>query len=124
MNEIDFLADTNFLIYILEGRQEVEIFADFSFAVSFVTEIELLGKKGISNNEKLVIQELLNACSIIDLNPAIKAKAIELKQQRKIKLPDSIIAATALYTDLPLLTADRGFDDISNLEAIIFELSP
>ena len=45
MNGIDFLADTNFLIYVLEGREEVEVFADFSFAISFVTEIELLGKK-------------------------------------------------------------------------------
>lgn len=123
MNGIDFLADTNFLIYVLEGRQEVEIFTDFSFAVSFVTEIELLGKKGITENEKLVIQELLDSCLIIDLNDTIKTKAIELKQQRKIKLPDSIIAATALYTDLTILTADRGFDDIPNLEAIIFELS-
>ena len=123
MNGIDFLADTNFLIYVLEGRQEVEIFTGFSFAISFVTEIELLGKRGITKNEKVVIQELLDACLIIDLNATIKAKAIELKQQRKIKLPDSVIASTALYTNLPLLTADRGFDDIPNLEAMIFEIS-
>ena len=55
MNGIDFLADTNFLIYILKGREEVEVFADFSFAISFITEIELLGKKGITDHEKKVI---------------------------------------------------------------------
>ena len=123
MNGIDFLADTNFLIYVLEGREEVEVFADFSFAISFVTEIELLGKKGITDHEKKVIQELLDACLIIDLNPTIKAKAIELKQQRKIKLPDSIVTATALHIGLPLLTADKGFDDIPDLKVIIFGLS-
>ena len=74
MNGIDFLADTDFLIYVLEGRQEVEIFADFSFAISFVTEIELLGKKSITENEKVVIQELLDACLIIDLTPQSKQR--------------------------------------------------
>ncbi len=94
MSGIDSLTDTNFLIYLLEGRPETELFADFSFAVSFVSEIELLGKKGISEAEKLVIQELLDACFLIDLHPTIKAKAISLKQSHKIKLPDALIAAT------------------------------
>ncbi|GAB3695247.1 hypothetical protein GCM10027592_17110 [Spirosoma flavus] len=79
MNGADFLADTNFLICLLEGRSEAALFADFSFAVSFITEIELLGRKGISENKKQVIQQLLDTCFIIDLHPAIKAKSIELK---------------------------------------------
>jgi hypothetical protein len=40
MNGIDFLADTNFLIYLLEGRPEAALFADYSFDISFITEIE------------------------------------------------------------------------------------
>lgn len=40
MNGIDFLADTNFVIYLLEGRTEAAAFASYSFAVSFVTKIE------------------------------------------------------------------------------------
>ncbi len=74
MTGIDFLADTNFLIYLLEGRPETELFADFSFAVSFVTEIELLGRKGISETELQVIQALLDTCFIIELQPTIKEK--------------------------------------------------
>lgn len=41
MSGIDFLADTNFLIYLLEERTEAAVFANYSFAISFVTEIEL-----------------------------------------------------------------------------------
>lgn len=119
MNGIDFLADTNFLIYPPEGRPEAERFADFSFAVSFVTEIELLGKTDMSEPEKQTLQELLDTCFIIDLHPAVKAKAIALKQSHKIKLPDTLVAATAYYSGLPLLTADKGFAGLPDLDLIL-----
>ena len=122
MSGIDFLADTNFLIYLLEGRQEAEIFADFSFAISFITEIELLGRKDISKEEIAIIQDLLDNCLIIDLNPSIKAKAIQLKQVKKIKLPDSLVAATAQYFGLTLLTADKGFENIANFDVFLLEI--
>ena len=120
--QIDFLADTNFLIYLLEGRPETELFADFSFAISFVTEIELLGRKGISDSEKAIIQELLKTCYIIDLQPAIKDKAITLKQKHTLKLPDALVAATSYHTGLPLLTADKGFTIFSDLDLVLLTL--
>jgi predicted nucleic acid-binding protein len=123
MNGIDFLADTNFLIYLLEGRPEAALFADFSFAISFVTEIELLGRKGISASEEQVIQELLETCFVIDLHPIIKRKAISLKQSHSIKLPDALVAATAYYSGLPLLTADRGFALLTDLDLVLITLS-
>ncbi len=119
---IDFLADTNFLIYLLEGRPETELFADFSFAVSFVTEIELLGRKGISETELQIIQALLDTCFIIELQPLIKEKAIYLKQRHKIKLPDALVAATAYNTGLPLLTADKGFATLPGLDLLLLTL--
>ncbi|GAB3997376.1 hypothetical protein GCM10028807_42410 [Spirosoma daeguense] len=123
MNGADFLADTNFLIYLLEGRPEAALFADFSFAVSFITEIELLGRKDMSSTEKQVIQQLLDTCFIIDLHPAIKAKAIALKQKHKIKLPDALIASTAYYSGLALLTADKGFANLPDLDLLLLDLS-
>lgn len=41
--KIDFLADTNFLIYIHEGSKIAEPFLEYNFAISFISEIELLG---------------------------------------------------------------------------------
>jgi len=49
--KIDFFADTNFLIYLLEGNNIAKPFLEFDFAISFVTEVELLGFKGISKPE-------------------------------------------------------------------------
>ncbi len=123
MNGIDFLADTNFLIYLLEGRPEAAAFATYSFAVSFVTEIELLGRHGLAADEEKAIRSLLADCVVIDLHTSIKDKAIALKQIRKIKLPDALVVTTAQTFGLTLLTADTGFRTIQDLDLILLELS-
>jgi len=45
--KIDFIADTNFLIYVHEGNKIIEPFLDYNFGISFISEVELLGFKGI-----------------------------------------------------------------------------
>lgn len=123
MNGIDFIADTNFVIYLLEGKEEVKVFEEYSYAISFITEIELLGNLNISEEEKLIIKELLKNCVIFDLNDSIKDITIDLKQYNKIKIPDAIIAATSLYLNIPLITADKYFGKINGLNAVILEIS-
>jgi predicted nucleic acid-binding protein len=39
----------------------------------------------------------------------------------RIKLPDAIIAATAIYLDLPLLTFDSDFHNIPELKLMILK---
>jgi len=51
--KIDFLADTNFLIYIHEGNNTVEPFLEYDFGISFISEIELLGLKE-SQNQRIL----------------------------------------------------------------------
>ena len=41
---------------------------------------------------------------------------IQLRWSHRIKLPDAIIAATAVSCGLPPLTADTGFFKIDNLQ--------
>ncbi|MDB5116792.1 MAG: hypothetical protein JWQ79_2284 [Mucilaginibacter sp.] len=43
MSGFNFVADTNFLIDIHEGKEKVEPFLDSSVIVSVISEIELLG---------------------------------------------------------------------------------
>jgi predicted nucleic acid-binding protein len=38
-------------------------------------------------------------------------------------LPDTIIAATSGYLKLPLLTADKDFQEIENVELIFYQVS-
>lgn len=59
MNGIDFLADTNILLYILEDLPQIEEVSNHSFVVSVISEIELLGRKDITSSEIKIIKELL-----------------------------------------------------------------
>lgn len=121
MNGVDFLADTNFLIHINQGHPLVAPFLAYSFAVSFVTEIELLGAFSISKNRRKQFKELLDDCLIIEMNSEIKIKCIEIRNQYKLKIPDAIIAATALILDVPLITSDKEFEKIRNLQIVYLQ---
>ncbi|ASU35924.1 VapC toxin family PIN domain ribonuclease [Mucilaginibacter xinganensis] len=37
-------------------------------------------------------------------------------------MPDAVIAATAIYFDLPLFTMDKGFKKITDLQAVILSM--
>ena len=68
----DFFADTNFLIYLHEGNKIVEPFLPFNFAISFVSEVELLGFKGITKKDEEKLKSLIQDCLLIEWNPEIK----------------------------------------------------
>ena len=106
--KIDFLADTNFLTFLLEGNSIVEPFIEYSFGVSFVSEIELLGHKGLKKTEENRLKALLSECFLIKWSQRIKEENIWLKRKYSFKLPDAIIASTCLNYNLPLATADKG----------------
>jgi predicted nucleic acid-binding protein len=120
--KIDFIADTNFLIYLHEGNSIIEPFLEYNFGVSFISEIELLGYHGISKQEETKLRSLLNDCFQIEWSSKIKDKTIQLKRKYKIKLPDAIIASTSLIYEIPLVTADKGFSKITELDLVLIEV--
>lgn len=119
--KIDFLADTNILINLLEGDRRLAVYTEKLLAVSFVSEIELLGMKGITKNEIVISQALLDDCILLPYSNEIKEIAIKLRQERKISLPDSLIAATGLHYELPILTFDKGFSKIPSIHLLLIE---
>ncbi|GHT73000.1 hypothetical protein FACS189456_2850 [Bacteroidia bacterium] len=121
-NGVDFLADTNVLIYVLEDHPIVKGIIQCSVAVSVITEIELLGKKGISLQEKEEVCSLLDDCEILNFTNEIKKLTIALKQQHSLKTPDAIIVATAKYFGLTLITADKKLKNINGVDVILLDL--
>lgn len=118
---IDFLADTNFLIFTSQGNSIVEPFLDYNIGISFISEMELLGVFSISKIQKSNVQNIINECFVIDMNTEIKKYAIQIKQKYKIKLPDAIIAATAIQYNIPFITADADFKVVKELNLIFLE---
>lgn len=117
----DFLADTNFLIYLLEGNESIKPFLSYSYSISFISEIELLGFADLSLQEEKKIINLISDSYKIEWNDQIKKHTIFLRRKYKIKLPDAIIAATAIAFDLPFISFDADFTEIKELDFILLK---
>jgi predicted nucleic acid-binding protein len=120
--KIDFIADTNFLIYLHEGNKIVEPFMEYEIGVSFISEVELLGFKGLTPYEEIALKAMLKDCIQIEWDTKLKEQTIGLRKKYAVKLPDAIIAATCLCNSLPLVTADQSFSKISELELFLIEV--
>lgn len=122
MNGISVVCGTNPLIYLLNGSQKAAGYLDGKqIWISVISELELFGKKGLTDEEKLEIDSLISSCIIADLNSGIKELTKEMMQTVNIKLPDAIVAATAMYLDLPLLTFDSDFTRVPGLKLFLLE---
>ena len=114
--------DTNIILYLLQGDKTLtEVLDNKQFYISFITQLELLSFPGLTRKDLKVINELLSECVIIDINSEIKDLTVKYRKNYKLKLPDSIIAATSLYLDIPLITAYTGFKKIKEIDLILYE---
>ena len=116
------LADTNVLVYFLEGRPQLSLYTDTNFVISIITEIEFLGVRYIQGIPIQKRESLIKECIVLPLDEAIKDLAILVKRQTNLKTPDAIIAATAIKYRIPLLTADKDFKKVPDLSLLLLEI--
>ncbi|WP_342265639.1 type II toxin-antitoxin system VapC family toxin [Cardinium endosymbiont of Philonthus spinipes] len=123
---VKYLWDTNTVIYYLQ-KQFPEIVRNYIHGllksgfptISVVTELELLCWKTDSSDGTKVLNKFLNKAPIIELEQPIKLKTVEIRKEIKIKLPDAIIAATAMVHKLTLITRNaKDFDSMHELKII------
>lgn len=122
MSGIRYVVDTNCFIYLLDENPILLPFIDSIWAFSYITEIELLSKSGITSSEDMIIKYMLSTCYKVEHTQQLTELVISLKREYKIKLPDAIIAATAKILNLPLLTADSGFTKLKTIDCILVEV--
>jgi predicted nucleic acid-binding protein len=112
MTENRFVLDTNAVIFLTTRGSvipsDLENDLDESnLFISVITEIELFAKTELSSNEEKNLRAFLSdRISIIDLTNEIKEEVIALRRSTRYKLPDCIVAATAITLNATLLTAD------------------
>ena len=83
--------------------------------VSAVTELELFAYSDLTAEEESLIEELLATISVIPLDSRIARLAALVRRSYRLKVPDSVIAATAMFTGSKLLTRNtRDFRKIPN----------
>lgn len=122
MNGNSVILDTNIVLYLLTGDQVLsELLNQKKLYLSFISQLELLGFRGITLKQQTEINKFIQECIVIDINEEIKQEVISLRKKSKLKLPDCIVIATARFLSLPLITSDQDFKSISFTEIIIYE---
>ncbi len=121
-----YLIDTNVIIDFSANRipkigsELLSKCFDEDPRISIITKIELLGFPFVTP----VIIDLVKVSSIIGLTDEIVDRTILIRKQHKIKLPDAIIAATAMGSELTLLSRNSAdFRKIKGLDYLdLFQL--
>ena len=86
--------------------------------ISVISQIEVLGYNAPVAAQKL-LADFMNDAEIAQLSEVIVQKTIEIRKLHKIKLPDAIIAATALVNGYQLISRDTNdFKNVSGLTVI------
>ncbi|MCY7391020.1 MAG: type II toxin-antitoxin system VapC family toxin [Leptolyngbyaceae cyanobacterium CAN_BIN12] len=104
-----YLFDSNILIYHLngelnsQGRALLKLGLLGNGTYSIISKIEVLGFQQPSAVE-LQARQLFSSLTEISLTSEITDQTIALRKLYKIKLPDAIIAATAIIQSLQLVT--------------------
>jgi len=115
-----YLIDSNAIIdFFKETLPEsgIKFLSNIDPIISIITFIEIFSNVKADEKEIEELQNFCNIATIYNLNNEIAALTIELRKNYKIKLPDALIAATALHYNLILITRNTAdFVKIERLE--------
>jgi len=105
------LLDSNLIIYAAEPAHTAlrEFIAANSPAVSAVSYVEVLGYHRLSDEHRHMFEKFFASSEIVHIVPRILDSAVALRQQKRISLGDSLIAASALEQGRTLPT--HNLDD-------------
>lgn len=115
------LLDSNIIIYaILPEFTELRAWCiSQDFSVSEITKLEVLGYWKLSSDDKQDFEAIFATAVVRPLSSSIIDRAVFLRQQRKMSLGDSLIAATAIEYNETLATRNVGdFIWIEELEIV------
>jgi len=122
MNGNKLLLDKNAILYVLSGDETLASFLNGKeLLISVITELELLSFKDITQKETKTITSFLSELKIENISEEIKKKTIEIRRSTSLKLPDCIIAATAIALNIPLITSDKQLSTVKGLDIVLYE---
>lgn len=108
-------------LYLVNGRLASPL-PEGKYSISIITEIELLSFSGLSEEEKQRVRNLLHVLDRVPLSDTVRDQTILLRRRNRLKLPDAIIAASALTQQAILLTNDQSFASVDGLDCKALQL--
>ncbi len=117
-----YLIDSNVVIDFCNGKLPAaakNLLFSIRPEISIITNIELFATKNISQQEFELLEKFVSISIVYPIDVSLVNACIEIRQNYSIKLPDAIIAATALTHGLILMTRNtKDFATILDLEVL------
>lgn len=119
--EVKLLLDTNAIIALLKENEELKKVTGTADAIfiSIISELEFKSFTNLSESDRRLFDSFTSMIDVYDLqssNNTLKNKIIELRNTYRLKLPDAIIAASAIINNATLVTADSDFKKVKELQ--------
>ncbi|MFA6401052.1 MAG: type II toxin-antitoxin system VapC family toxin [Salinivirgaceae bacterium] len=125
------MATTGYLIYTntaidyigetmpQSGLAFMDNIIDKEYSISVISHIELYAYSKLSEKDKETLDIFTGQASVLNINDDIIEQTIELRKTYKTKLPDAIIAATALVYGLTLISHNtKDFKNITGIKVV------
>jgi len=119
------LLDTNAVIAVLSGHDLLvrQLSKAKWLGISVISHIEFLSFPNLLDEDKALFAEYLKQLVVLGVeenNTDLIETIVRVRKQYRLKLPDAIIAAMAIYQNADLVTADHGFHAVSELSIVQF----
>lgn len=114
-----YLIDTNAIIDYLENKLPEKAsnkIDDGAVIMSVISRIELLAWPKATEKQLKLLEDFIDASQVLLLSEDVIVETIAIRRFSGIKLPDAIIAATALVHNLTLLT--RNTSDFKKVDGL------
>ena len=116
-----YLIDSNIWLYAAAGKGEAVEFLDTAAAAEWagytaISRLELFGYPDLKPGDEEKLNKLLACFTEVEVSVSVIDRAIEVRRRRRVKVPDAIVAATALLMNAKLVT--RNVDDFRRIESL------
>lgn len=126
-----YLIDTDAVIWYLNNSYAqpatsfLDEVLDEESSISFITRIELLVWDFSSQEDAAVFENFVRDSAVLGINEDIIQSAITVRKNAKIKLPDALIAATAIVNNYTLISNnEKDFSKVVSLEIGLKYINP
>lgn len=120
MNGSKIVLDTNVMGLYLDGKfAKSYIKPNSVISISVVTLVEFLSNPALTVKSRFVFDDFIANTDVLPItkeNSVLINQIISIRKKYKLKLPDAIIAATAIVNEATLFSADDVFSKVFNLK--------
>ena len=117
---IKHLLDSNVIIDFCNGKLPVagrKLLEATEPEMSIITQIELFATTNITREEFSLLEQFTAISVVHPVTTDLVTTTIKIRQEYRLKLPDAIIAATAIVHNIPLIS--RNSSDFKKVNELV-----